>query len=475
MGALRNLSNTVSSLGISMTRLSTGLRINTGADDPAGLIISEGMRSQLKGLDQAVRNAQDAVNMAKTAESALDEVQRLLRNMRGLAVHAANSAVVDTAQLQADQSQIRSTLQSIDRVATQTSWGSKNLLDGTAGAMASITDTADVSSMFIGGTFNGQTVATGPVTLVRTTAATQATATLAKTFAASTTLAPAGSFVVNGYTFTTDGTETITSVIAKMNNMSSTTGVTASLVPSAGNFVVQLTSNQYGANFPISVTDPSNVIHNASSANANGTNAVFQVTANTAAGAQTVTFTGGQGPKESGLRLTDSFGNSILLNAAANTAAGFGAGAQIGVITAGSVRFQIGPNANQSASFSMPTVFSANLGTGAVAGQNLSTIDLTTYTGAQNAIRIVDAAITQLAQMRGDLGSFQANFLESTVRSLDVTRENLTSAESQIRDADIAAEMTEFTKLQVLQQSGMSILAQANQQPQSVLSLLRGQ
>ncbi|MBL8039721.1 MAG: flagellin, partial [Chthonomonas sp.] len=151
MGALRNLGNTIDMIGSQIQRLSTGLRINSAADDPASLIISESMRSQLKGLDTAIRNSQDAVNMAKTAESALDEVQRLLKDVRGIAVHSANVAVVDSNQLQANQSQIRSIIQSIDRIATSTQWGAKKLLDGTAGVTTAVTNANLVSSLYVGG------------------------------------------------------------------------------------------------------------------------------------------------------------------------------------------------------------------------------------------------------------------------------------------------------------------------------------
>ena len=155
LNALRNLGNTVDQLGTSIGRLSTGLRINSAGDDPAGLIISESMRAQIKGIDAAIRNSQDAVNMTKTAEASLDEVQRLLRNMRGLAVSSANTAVVDSGTLNANQAQLRSTLQSIDRIAQQTAWGTKKLLDGTAGAVANVTSPSNVGSIYIGGTFGG--------------------------------------------------------------------------------------------------------------------------------------------------------------------------------------------------------------------------------------------------------------------------------------------------------------------------------
>lgn len=472
MHALANLSRTNADMQGSITRLSSGLRINSAADDPAGLIISEGMRAQIKGLDQAVRNSQDAINMSKTAEGAMDEVQRLLRDIRGLAVSSANTAVSDAAVLQANQTQIRSTIASINRIAEQTQFGTKKLLNGTAGALANVTSTANVESIYMGGTFNGESVVSGPITINRVVQGTRAAIALGQTFASpNTVVTQAGSFVINGYSFTSDGTETLASLAAKINEMSSTTHVTAQIT-GAGPYSISLSQTTYGSQHSIDFFDPSNVIHNAASATSTGVNAVFNVSITTDNGVQTIPFTGGQGPQESGLRITDRDGNAIMLNENGN--ASIAAATQVGVLTAGSVRFQIGAFANQSVSFSMPTVFAQNLGTGAVPGGSIGSLDVTTQQGAYDAMKIIDAAITQLGQQRGELGSFQKNFLESTSRSLGIAMENLTSSESQIRDADMAQEITEYTRLQILQQSGMSVLAQANKQPQQVLQLLQG-
>lgn len=473
MNALRHLQTTSNEMQVTVGRLATGLRINTAADDPAGLIISEGMRTQIKGMEQALRNSQDAVNMSKTAEGALDEVQRLIRDMRSLAVHSANTAVVDAATLQANQTQIRSTLQSIDRIANQTQFGNKKLLDGTAGAMANVTAPSLASSIYMGGTFNGQSVVSGPITMARVTQGTRASVPLAKNFAtANTIVSPAGSFVINGYSFTTNGTETVQTVVSKINEMSSTTGVTAQL-NGAGPVTISLNHNQFGSQYGVSFFDPLGIVHTSASASSTGVDAVFNVSATTTAGVQTVAFTGGRGPGESGLKLSDTYGNSLFLTENGN--ATVVAATQVGVLTASAVRFQIGGNANQSVQFSMPVVFASRLGTGAVTGKSLADVDITTSTGAQEAMSIIDDAVTQLAKLRGDLGSFQKNFLESNLRSLDIAKENLTSSESEIRDADVASEVTSMTRLQILQQTGMSVLAQANQQPQNVLSLLRGQ
>lgn len=476
MNALRNLGNTDAEMSTTITRLSTGLRINTAADDPAGLIISEGMRSQIKGLQQAISNSQDAVNMSKTAEAALDEVQKLLRDIRSLAVQSANTAVVDSATVQANQTQIRSTIQSINRIAESTTFGTKKLLDGSAGLAANVTSTANVASLFMSGTFGGEGVAAGPVTVTKTTAAVRANVTLGTNFTGpNAVVSTTGAFVINGYSFTSNGTETVSSLVAKINDMSATTGVTARITgPTAGNYNIALMANEYGSDFNFNFYDPSNIIHNAASATAaNGVDAVFNVTATTLNGVQTVAFTGGQGAKESGLKLTDTEGNVLMLTEAGNTNL-TGAATQIGVLDGNSVRFQIGANANQSAQYSLPKVFASDLGVSVLPGQSLADVDVTTSTGAQDAIRLIDDSITQIAQIRGNLGSFQKNFLESTVRSLSIAEENLTASESQIRDADVAKEITNLTRIQILKQSGISVLAQANNDPQSVLSLLKG-
>ena len=459
---------------MSMQRLSTGLRINNASDDPAGLVISESMRTQILGINQATRNAQDAINMTKTAESALEEVQTLLRSVRATAVHSANTATIDSVQLQANQSQIRNVLQSINRIAEQTQWGNKRLLDGTAGALANVTRPNDVSSIYIGGMFKGESVTSGPITVARVTSAEKAEVNLGRAFGSTASIVTTpGAFVINGYSFSSNGNESLATLLTKINSMSQTTGVTATTVAVGGNQQVRLTSTEFGASKQIDFFDPTNILHTSGAASDTGVNAVFDVSLGTSAGIQTQTFTGGQAAGSGGLYLTDPYGNSMTLTESGN--AGLGSATQVGVQTAGGVQFQLGAMSNQSVSFSMPNVFANRLGSGVVFGQDLSSLDITTQTGAQNAIRIVDSAVVQLAQWRGDLGSFQSNYLESTVRSLAVAKENLSASESTIRDVDMAEEMTNYTRYQILQQSGLSMVAQANSSMKGILSLLQGQ
>lgn len=472
MTAMRQLQINEQTMQGSITRLSTGLRINSAGDDPAGMIISESLRSQIKGVQQAVRNSQDAVNMTKTAEGALEEVSRLLLSLRAVAVGSANTAVMDNNQLQANQMQIREAVRSLERISDQTAWGNRKLLNGATGAVANITNTNLVSSAFFGGEMNGLTMRSGPITMQQTTAATRTTTgAMATTFADGGSAVNTGTFAINGVSFSVTAGMTVNDVVSLINQQSNLTNVTATFTAGSG---VTLTSTKFGANYPIRYTETNAMLNGGNpSTPALGVNAVYNVTVPAEPSPNTATevFTGGQGPETDGLTLTSPTGNRIVVTSAGNAT---GALTTIGSVNVGAVRFQIGSNASQFASFSLPSVDPTQLGTGVVMGQSIASLDVTTEAGATNAIRIIDAAISQMATVRGRLGSFQQNFLQSNIRSLGVAEENLTASESLIRDADMAAEMTEYTKVQILRQSTMAVLAQANQAPQSVLSLLRG-
>lgn len=467
MNALRNLNTTGMQFAGSINRLSTGLRINTAADDPAGLIASENFRAQISGVEQAIKNSQDALNYAKTAEGALDEISRLMRESRSLAVLSANTGTLSTSQLQANQTQIDLITRSIDRIAQQTQFGRKKILDGSAGVNAVIVDSVNVKSMTMSGEIGNQTLsADGAVDIQVTTAATKATHTGTRTTAAAdlatyvaTAVGAAGSFSINGLAFNVTATDTFGAVVQKINEMSGQTGVVAEAIFGGGNGQIVLRQTSYGANYKINLVDASGVIQAAAgTVSVAGVNAVADVTV----GALTpVTFTAGFNGAD-GLTLSDSKGNRIVLTEAGNTVTTHTAAAQV---TVGTAQFQIGGNANQITLLSIPNFSASALG--------FAGLDVTTAAGATAAITAIDDAIDGLNLKRGEIGSFMRNILESNIRSLGVTKENLSATESQIRDTDIADEMTMFTKLQILQQSGLSVLAQANAAPQAVLSLLR--
>jgi len=465
MGTLRNVTQNSLSLNSSINRLSTGLRINSAGDDPAGLIASEGFRAQITGMDAALRNNQDAVNFAKTAEGALSEVNRLLNDARSLAISSANTGTLSSSQVQANQDQLSSIVSSVTRIAQNTTFGTKKLLDGTAGINSQVTNATRVASISLGSTVGSATLSSNAtITLSSVTAGTKATYTSA-TLTGGNVLA-AGSFSLNGTTFTFAAGQTGNEVVSAVNAASAQTGVTAVL--NASN-LIEFTSTKVGSNARIDFVDAQGVISAAAGTTAaqTGTNATATVEVGSSGA---VLFTGGLNGSD-GLTLRDANGNTLKLTDAGNATTG--TAAAVGQVAVGSAQFQIGANANQTASLSIGNFAASQLGQGVVSGLNLSNLDLTSATGANNALQVIDQAITEVSRARGSIGNFQRNVLESNIRSLGTARENLAATESSIRDTDVAAEMTQYTKSQILQQAGLSVLAQANSAPQAVLSLLR--
>ncbi len=462
MNAMRNLGTTSSEFSKSITRLSTGLKINSAADDPAGLIQAKKLGSQIGGITQAITNSQDAVNYSKTAEGAFEEVNKLLNDARTLAVAASNGATQTASQIQANQSQMASIASSITRISTTTQFGSKKLLDGSSGVTSAVSDSTKVSSLNIGGSFAGAALtANATVTLGAVTAAVQASKTSTAMTALTAAVSSAGSFTVNGTTFNFTSAATADDVIKSVNQASSQTGVTASM----GATGLTFTANEYGSTGKVNITDANGVLGALTSTAASDAHVTVSI------GSATALFTGslnGNG----GLTLADADGNTLTLTASGgntNTTA-----AAVGQVVVGSSTFQIGANAGQTASLSLGNYSASNLGTGAVSGLNMSNLDLTTAAGASNAISVIDKAIDDVSRARGQIGNFQRNVLESNIRTLGVAKENLSSSLSSIQDTDVAEEMTKYTKLQILQQAGMSVLGQANSAPQQVLNLLRG-
>jgi len=463
MNALRNVGATNTEYSKSLNKLSTGLRINSAADDPAGLIASESLRAQIGGIEQAVKNNQDAVNYAKTAEGALDEVNKLLRDARSLAVASANSGTLTASQIQANQTQLDSIVASITRISSSTNFGGKKLLDGSAGVMGAVTDGTKFGAISLSGSFGGSAItANAAVTVQVTQAAAQAIYTGSKTFTATETAA-AGSFTINGTTFTSTTSDTASSLVDKVNAAQGSTGVRATWTATEG---IQFTSIKYGSGARIDLSDANGVVlSSAGYQSAAGTDVLASVAVGSTVG---VLFTGGRMGNEA-FTLTDTAGNRISMLEAGNSVSTMTAGQAI----VGSAQFQIGGGAGETATMSLGNFAASQLGTGIVSGKNLSNVDLTSATNATDALKVIDQAINDVARARGDIGSFQRNILESQIRSLGAAKENLSATESTIRDTDVAEEMTNFTKLQILQQAGMAMLSQANSAPQSVLSLLQ--
>lgn len=462
MNAVYNLNSTGTALGQSIQRLSTGLKINSAADNPAGLIVANEFHAQLGGIMQAIQNSQDALNYSKTADGAMGQITSLLTSAYSLAVGASNSGVLSADQIQADNTQLQSIMNSITRIAQTTQFGTKNLLDGSAGVTSSVTDSSLVAAVNIGGTFNGAALTTNSSVLMTvTTAATQAVVTLSKSFATLGTVIGADQFTLNGQTFTTDANSTVQDVLTMLSNASGKTGVTASFT--AGGPIV-LTSNDFGSIAKVNFADSSAAL-NAGASSAVGTNAVATVTINGAS----ETFTGGQNGLN-GLTLSDSYGNRILLTEAGNSTTV--TNKNVGQIAVGSSQFQVGANYGQTVNLSLGNFQASALGGAAVAGYNLSNISVTSAADAGIAMQVINAAIDQVSSAQGQLGAFESDVLNPNISQLGTAQQNLSASLSNIEDTNVAQEMTNFTRLQILNQAGVSVLAQANQLPQGVLKLL---
>lgn len=709
LNAHRNLINTNNALEASMQRLSSGFRINKGSDNPAGLVISEQFRAQIAGMNRAIDNSEGSISMIQTAEGALTEINNLLVSMRELSIHAANEGFNDANQVAADQAEIDNSIKTIDRIATNTQFGTKKLLDGTNDNVATITSANGskvnvVSSSLNSGlhSITATKTADSQATLNTTSLGlslantdgdpynlsekihevdvlqasdvakkTSDSITLADAFGNNLTLAAAATTAVistgavatatagnaGTYTFTVNYQEngesptgaqtlsvdvvtgdTTSSIATKLQTQINMNSALAGKITATGadGGPLSIKSANVGAQYSIQTGASSSTATDAlfavSAGSSRGVSSnVLNFTVNTytnsnttsdvtiAAGtysslASLVTATdtalgtafgqvtgtsvndidasvvntnqiqfatrdegsdysiklnagaAGTGNLRNVLGLTDdalattgtdalvSFDNytntisavnygttgTATLKSAADGDANQGTvnmvvdkalnGINVGnllldvkaakfdvrldggpatSVTAGvqstvfnadrsqslqlkygltsqggtetindtdrSLVFQIGANVGQTANIAIRNMASSTLGTGLVGNMftSLAKIDVTTVQGAQDAQSVIDAAISQVSTTRGTLGSFQKNTLQSNLRNLRIASQNLTAAESQIRDTDMAKEMSEFTKEQILVQAGTSMLAQANKMPQIMLSLFR--
>jgi flagellin len=463
------------SLQTSLQRLSSGLRINSAKDDAAGLAIASRMSAQIGGLNQAIRNANDGISLAQTAEGALSTSSSMLLRMRDLAVQAANdtNSGTDRTALQQEVSQLQ---QEINRVATSTQFNGKNLLDGTftaqnfqIGANANQTVAISMTSAAATAIGNNTLASTGSAT---TTSATAATDTGLNTVAAQT-LTISGT--VGSTTANVAVNSTAAAVATAVNAVSASTGVSATASTSAtltaqntGTF----TFNLYGSNssavaISASVVSTSDLSSLADAIN--GKAASTGVTATASGG--TITLSSAQGYDIALENVSNGAAGTLTMTGA--TGAGAILGAAAGTDSsrvAGSVSF------SSSSSYSVATTTTGTLFAASPNASTLSSvasINVGSQSGANSAISVIDGALGFINSQRAALGAVQ-NRIESTVSNLSATSENLSAARSRVQDADFAAETAALTRSQVLQQAGMAMLAQANAVPSQVLTLLRG-
>jgi flagellin len=454
-----NLLRTSAALAKSLERLSSGLKINRGADGPAALVISEQQRAQISGLQKAIENTEKAVSMVQTAEGALSEINSLLVKVRALALDSANSGVNDSNALAANQAEVDNALDTIDRISTNTQFGTKHLLDGSAGFNGSTSD-ADVT--FIKATSASPA---GTYAVAITTAAERANVTAGT--AQSGNLAADETLTINGVSITLSAGLTRAQVQGRINEFTGQTGVVAE--EAAGSTLLR--TNTYGLGASLSVQ--SNVAAAATSSGF-GTTQVTDQGVDIAGTIGTFAATG-TGNVLTGTTGAGAAGISVSLALAGGSTTTTVTGAQGNVtIVDNSLVFQIGANADQTAKIAVDKVSSISLGLNVAGVQfsNLDGIDIRSQSGANDAIKVIDQAINDVTNLRGRLGAFQQQTLESTANNLRATLENTVAAESTIRDTDFAAETANFTKNQVLLQAGTTVLANANQIPEIVLGLL---
>jgi len=479
----RNLSLVSADFSKAVQQLSSGLRINSAADDAAGLAISEKLQGQVNGFDQGTRNAQDAISMVQTGESALNTVHDILQRMRQLAVQASNDTYTSSDR-QNIQTEINQLISEVDRISSQTDFNTKKLLDGSAGG----------AQVFGGGPDIKGIVAMAGVAIATTMSISVATAASRSAFEGASA---AGSFFTRTSTVTIQGglgTQTFTAQSGQSLETffqvvdSSGIGVTMQIDPNCG--AVEIVNNNFGLNTTVSGASsggPTAVsvlgatgdfatsglymqLLSAGKQGAIATTGKFVVGAASNAAitisgsgwSQMITATGINSDQIQGAGTTA--GIVITLTDPSKLSATGGDIIQVQQNAGGSLQFQVGANAGQTVSLSMDAVNSQTLG--------VISLDVLTQADASTAITQVDRAIQTVSSARANMGAV-INRLTNSVNNDQSAQENALAAESRIRDVNIAQETIQLTRDQILMQAGTAVLLQANQESGALLTLLR--
>ena len=475
MTSQRNSSRVQTDLQTSMARLSSGLRINSAKDDAAGLAISERFTTQIRGLTQASRNANDAISLAQTAEGALASTSSNLQRIRELAVQAANASnsASDRAALQSEASQL---IAEIQRVGTQTEFNGIKLLDGSF-----------TSKAFQIGANSGETISISSIVDARTSALGNHSLTADGTVTGNVVTAASGA-VTNGIAAETNLTVTVagagtTSAISyaanagadaiatAINNAAGSLGVTATAsnsatlsgLSNAGTITFSLNNQAIS----VVVTDKNDLSSVVSAINgvAGTTGVTATFTSSSAKDSITLTTTDGRNiefedyTNSAGATESVSFGGTTLTE-----------GTAVSAVKTGTISLSSSKGAISTANANADVFASAGVNNSSFS--SLAAVDLSTATNASAALAVIDSALSQVNSGRADLGAYQNRFA-STISNLDITTENLTASRSRVQDADFAKETANLSRAQVLQQAATAMIAQANQLPQQVLRLLQ--
>ncbi len=468
LNARRQLNGANNAMGRSFERLSSGLRINSAKDDAAGLAISNRMTAQIKGLNQAVRNTNDGISLAQTAEGAMQETTNILQRMRELSVQSANDTNTssDRESLQAEVDQLVS---EIDRIANTTTFNNLNILDGSftgsrfhVGANARETIDLRITntrSNSLGRQARSDGIAvTGAAFAVNDVAinSTSIRATQAVDDSVSTSLA--SSSAIAKAAAINDSTA-FTGVRAIANSTTVEGGaITAVTMDSTNNISI---NGHIITGFQLTDDDADDVLVSQINAEADNTGVIAALDA------------------DGELVLTAQDGRNIEVEVNGNgTRTGLASTVSLGSLTLQSdeqYTLTLAANADEKLGHGMGIVgdsiqgVNSNFAVSAIATGGGA--DLTTRASANVAIEVIDVALEHVSSIRADLGAIQ-NRLESTINNLSTTSENMSASRSRILDADFAKETAQLSRNQILQQAGTSILAQANQQNQIALNLL---
>jgi flagellin len=462
--AQQAFANNTANLNTSLQRLSTGLKINSGADDPAGLIASQALQAQQTGINAAISNANQATNVIGTAEGGLNEVSSLLNQLQGLVTQSANTGALSSGEIAANQLQVDSILGTINRISNSTSFQGKNLLDGSLAYTLSGAGTSAFAAISV----NAANLPAGKaeaVVVQVTASATQGKVAITATGSAAlggsaVTLQIAGTTGTQQLSFA--GSTKLSAIAAAVNNITVDTGVVAS---SNGNNL-SFVAKTYGSNQFVSV----------STVNSNSSYTVTGGTSGKAFGKDASVEVNGAAATVSGKDVTYRDNNldvSFTLSTGLNKdkTKAFG-------ITGGGATFSLGATVNATgvASIGIQSVATSTLGdatNGYLSSLGTGGANALTAADLTNAQTIVSEAINQVSTLRGRLGAFQKYTLGATVSDLGVAYENISAANSNIVDTNFAQETANLTREQILQQASTTVLTAANSAPQAALTLLQ--
>ena len=478
LNSYRQLGSNNNSVSKNLEKLSSGYRINRAGDDAAGLAISEKMRAQITGLETASKNANDGISLVQTAEGALTEVHSMLNRMVELADQSANGTQQDAVDRENIQKEVNSLKSEIDRISESTNFNGINLLDGSlAGGkgVSKITNTTGITPKDVAATSGSQTTANDITTFAADTPTPVEVSYLDKN----------GNNKTIKVTVTdpdaSDATKNAEAVVDALNKASNG----AFKVTNTAGKLTFTDANSGDNGFKITGLKIGTTDQTMAAANA-GTDATVELKFTAANAKFTVDGKNFQLAKQGdaiaegyiGIYTDDAqIASSDQANSASEQLKKYGISSTVSgadtlvftktdVATKDGLSLQIGDTADDfnQLSVKVGSMSSSSLG--------ISSIDLSTQPGAKSAVKLIKEAINTVSSTRGDLGALQ-NRLEHTINNLSVTTENMTAAESRIRDVDMAKEMMTYTKNNILVQASQSMLAQANQTPQGVLQLLK--